>query len=82
MAFLHAAAQGRFLALGFFDGGHALALGARVAPVPPGPAAERCRGRQGRHEACGRGGAHASPVLAAASNTGSGTYMRSPGGSR
>ncbi len=37
MALLHATAQGRLFSLGLFHRGHALALGAGIAPVPSSP---------------------------------------------
>ena len=52
MAFLDAAAEGRLLALGFFDSVHALALGTGIAPVPSGP----CPTQEGDHHDRASGG--------------------------
>lgn len=82
MGFLHPAAQGRLFSLGFFDGGHALALGARIAPVPPGPSAQAGHAQHHQQAAQQIMAGHASLRLKSALSIGSGSYWRSPTGTR
>lgn len=82
MAFLHAAAQGRLFTLGFFDCGHALALGAGIAPVPTGPPAQAGGAKHHQQAAQQRLAVQASLRLKSALSIGSGSYWRSPTGTR